>query len=573
MATMVTKPENQLRAHSALRKTQMCKLCSNKFIISEEDTNFYEKVSPLFQNKKFLVPPPQLCPLCRQQRRFAFRNERKLYHRKCDLTGKAIISNYGPHTKRVIYEPQVWWSDLWDAKTYGQTFDFARSFFEQFNELQKKVPQCGLMVWNSENSAYCNYVGHVKNSYLIFGSVYSESCYYGSPYYSNDCVDTLVVRECEHCYECIDCRKLYECFYCQDCNTSNNLIYCFDLQGCKDCIGCAGLRNKQYYIFNKQVSAEEFAKFKATLNLCDTQSRHKLSQELEKLKLQIPHRYMQSRNVEDVTGNYVFDSKNVLDSYYADRSQDSRYCAQVVDLKDCYDNNYTEENELCCDYLGAYQNYRTSFSFFCNKAVDCYYCDNCITSKNLFGCCGMRNGEYCILNKQYTKDEYEELVPRIIDHMKKTGEWGEFFPIKNSPFCYNESVAQEYFPLQKEEVLRLGGAWKEDDAINSYQGPKVLIPALIQDVTDEITKQILSCETCGKNYKIVEPELKFYRRMRLAVPHSCPDCRHKARLALRNPRQLWDRKCGNCGVAIRTSYAPDRSEKVYCDNCYLKEVY
>jgi hypothetical protein len=26
--------------------------------------------------------------------------------------------------------------------------------------------------------------------------------------------------------------------------------------------------------------------------------------------------------------------------------------------------------------------------------------------------------EYCILNKQYTKEEYEILVPKIIEHMK-----------------------------------------------------------------------------------------------------------------------------------------------------------
>jgi len=88
--------------------------------------------------------------------------------------------------------------------------------FEQFDELQREVPQLAASIGNSENSSFCNYVGHVKNCYLIFGSVYSENCYYGSPYYSHNCIDTLVVRECEECYECTDCRKLHSCFYCQD---------------------------------------------------------------------------------------------------------------------------------------------------------------------------------------------------------------------------------------------------------------------------------------------------------------------------------------------------------------------
>ena len=37
--------------------------------------------------------------------------------------------------------------------------------------------------------------------------------------------------------------------------------------------------------------------------------------------------------------------------------------------------------------------------------------------------------------------------------MQKTGEWGEFFPASFSPFGYNETVAQEYFPLNRSVVI------------------------------------------------------------------------------------------------------------------------
>lgn len=33
--------------------------------------------------------------------------------------------------------------------------------------------------------------------------------------------------------------------------------------------------------------------------------------------------------------------------------------------------------------------------------------------------------------------------------MQLTGEWGEFFPHELSPFCYNETVAQDYFPIDQ----------------------------------------------------------------------------------------------------------------------------
>jgi len=64
----------------------------------------------------------------------------------------------------------------------------------------------------------------------------------------------------------------------------------------------------------------------------------------------------------------------------------------------------------------------------------------------------LNTAKYCILNKQYTKEEYEKLMPKIIEYMEKTEEWGEFFPASLSPFGYNETIAMEYFPLTREEV-------------------------------------------------------------------------------------------------------------------------
>lgn len=544
--------------------TRTCAVSEKPFVITEEDQVFYAKVG---------VPLPTLCPEERQRRRLAHRNERHLYHRTCDFTGKSVISNYAPDAGMVVYENQTWWSDKWDARDFARDFDFNRPFFEQFHELFQKVPQLALYVWNSENSSYCNYVGHVKDSYLIFGSVYSEKCYYGSPYYSLECVDTLVVRDCSYCYECVDCRKLYECFYCQDCHGSSNLIYCYDLQGCRDCIGSAGLRNKQYCIFNEQKTKEEYEQFFKKLDLCNSEVRKNLQDNLGALKLKIPHRFMQSNQVEAVSGNYIYQSRNATDSYYIDRCQDVCYCMQVVDLKDCYDNNFTEENELCYEYLGAYQNTRVLFSKFCNRVSESYYCDSCFTSKHLFGCVGLKNAEYCILNKQYSKEEYHDLIARIVEHMKTTGEWGEFFPVTLSPFGYNETVADEYFQMSQKDVINRGYAWKEEDLSSSYQGPLLEIPNNIQDVSDEILKQILKCEITGKLYKIIPQELEFYRKMKLPIPRRCPDQRHRDRLALRNPRKLWDRKCAQCHILLQTSYAPDSLPKVYCEACYLKEVY
>src|SRR3989339_1492471 len=131
---------------------QTCKNCAESFEITDSDLKFYDKISPVFAGKKYLIEAPTFCPECRQQRRFAFRNERNLYHRKCALTGKQIISNYGNHTGITIYSQDAWWSDKWNAKSYGRKYNFDKSFFEQFAELMKEVPQLSISVWNSENS-------------------------------------------------------------------------------------------------------------------------------------------------------------------------------------------------------------------------------------------------------------------------------------------------------------------------------------------------------------------------------------------------------------------------------------
>ena len=81
---------------------------------------------------------------------------------------------------------------------------------------------------------------------------------------------------------------------------------------------------------------------------------------------------------------------------------------------------------------------------------------------DLFGCVGVNSNKgYCVLNKQYAKEEYEELVPRIIEHMKKTGEWGKPLPPEVSPFGYNDTSAQDFFPTTREQALADGFPWTD----------------------------------------------------------------------------------------------------------------
>jgi len=155
--------------------------------------------------------------------------------------------------------------------------------------------------------------------------------------------------------------------------------------------------------------------------------------------------------------------------------------------------------------------------------------------------------------------------------MIEMGEWGEFFPAKYSMFDYNETLANDYFPLSKAEVLQNG--WKWYDVENKeYEKKEMQIPDNIKDVPDSICSEILNCEVSGKSYKIIPQELHFYRNMKLPIPHKCPDVRNSERIMKRNSRILHDRKCANCGAEIHTTFSENQPESVYCENCYMHAV-
>ena len=164
-----------------------------------------------------------------------------------------------------------------------------------------------------------------------------------------------------------------------------------------------------------------------------------------------------------------------------------------------------------------------------------------------------------------------------IDKKGNEYKFGEFYPSELSPFGYNETQAPEQFPLSRDEVLSQGLKWQ--DNIQRTIGKETIksedIPESINNIEDSITEEILSCIECKRNYRIVPNELTFYRKMTIPIPRRCFYCRHNNRVQRRNPFKLWHRKCmkKGCMNEFETSYSPDRSEIIYCEQCYQQEVY
>lgn len=537
-----------------------CGKCGVNFEISEEDLKFYDKISPVFDGKKFLIPGPRFCSDCRQQRRWSFRNERNLYHRKSDFSGKQIISMYEAERPYKVYDQSEWWSDKWDAKDYGREFDFSRPFFEQFSGLMKDVPRINLINKEHENSEYCNFAIKNKNSYLLFTSAECEDSFYSNRLLNDRNVcDCSNVTHSELCYEVIDSDNCYNCAWVQASSNCSDCFFGYDLKSCNNCFASHGLVNKSYCIGNKQLTKDEYLKQVEVYRRDFDSVRAFYAKEL----IGGVRKYINGTNIENCTGDSISSSKNCMCCFEVKKLEDCKYVTNATDLKDCYDLSNDDKSELDYETIGADSNYHQCFSDICWYNSNIFYCSLCFNSQNLFGCVGMKRSEYCIFNKQYSKEEYEKLVPRIIEHMEATGEWGEFFPSSISPFEYGESMAQEYFPEAVSENLKS----------QQYAGPRVEVAKNIEDVDNSICSKILQCEVTGKPYKILPQELVFYKKMKVPVPLRCPDERHRERLRMRNPRRLIKRSCNQCSRDLLSSYPLDFPGKIYCEECYLKITY
>ncbi len=583
-----------------------CQNCKKDFTIEPDDFGFYEKIN---------VPSPTFCPQCRLIRRMVWRNERSLYKRPCAKTGKDIITMFHPDTNVVVYDHDIWWGDEWEPTDYGQDYDFSRPFFEQFKDLLTKVPLVNLANNNCVGSPYGNHNADCKYCYLLYASYNSERAHYSyGAANTKDCLDAYTLLNSELSYDDTLSEGLYKTHFSYDSEESVSSFFLKRSKNLQDCIGCVNLRNKSHCIFNVQYSKEEYDQKKKELDFGSYKTILEFQDTYREFALKFPVRYASIIKAVGSTGDNIMNAKNVKKCFdiYGD-AEDSKYLAHVLSIKDSYDIYGGGIASLM--YEGVDVGLEASkelFGILTHSSLDTYYTYMCYNSKNLFGCIGMRGKQYCILNNQYSKEEYFALVPKIIEQMNalpyvdKKGiiyKYGEFFPSELSPFAYNETIAQEYFSKTKEEIMKAGYAYKAPSEKDNQATIKSEdLPDHIKDVQESIIDEIISCPNdgsvltqCTKAFRIIKSELDFLKNNSIALPRYCPNCRHYKRLKQRNPLRLWSAKCQcagtesenkkyintikhmhgaeSCPNEFETPYAPDRPEIVYCEKCYQAEVY
>jgi len=549
---------------------EICKTCNKEFMIRDEDLVFYKQMKTV---------PPLYCPECRMAQRLIFRNERTLYKRSCDMCKNDMITLYSPESPYKVYCSKCWWSDEWNPKDYGMDYNPNKKFFEQYKELQSKVPRLGIMEIQNIRSEYTNGSAQNKDCYLIFASDYNEDCLYGRLLQRDkQCVDCAFLHESELCYECIDCRKCFKCMYSEQCQDCTDLLFCYNMRNSNNCILCTNGRNVSNSILNIKYSKEEYEKKKIEI-LKDYESIERAKKEFRELKDKTIRKFTTQTKCHNVVGDYLHNCQEGVELF---DTYDAKNCSYMKDTEgpnsDSWDcNNYYYKCEFNYNVMGCLQVSRSKNCAFIFYLNDAEYCESCHHTSNALGCISIRKGNYMILNKEYEKEEYFKIKEIIENQLRADGLFGQFFPPEVAPFSYNESLIQDFYPLTKEESVKRGYKW--NDVITGTYGKGTIkeneIPNNIVDVTDEILKEILVCKNCNKNYKIIEAELSFYKKMNVPLPHKDFECRHKDRMEKRNGMKLFHSSCmkEGCKNEFETTYSPDRPETIYCESCYQKEVY
>ena len=494
---------------------------------------------------------------------------------------------YSPRSYAHVYCRECWYSDNWDPMSYGRTYDPSQSFRDQLGSLLREVPFFNLyQIGENVNSHYCNIVYNSKDSYLSFSNVRSEgSLYCKSIDDGRDCTDCFVATNSELLYDCVSVKDSYKSVYLTRSEKCSECYFGRDLVDCQNCFGCVNLKHKQWYWYNEKVSEEEY-RLRLTAALQDRKSFEAHKEHFNDFSHTLPAEYATIRQSEDATGNAITNSRAIRSSFFIADSENTGECFRLIwNSKDCYRESYGGQIEHCYNSVTLPFSSHSFCSFSCDHCSFIFYSAFCLNSDSLFGCVGLRKKKFCILNTQYSEDEYKELSARIIADMKLNGEWGEFLQSEHNFFSYNDTLGYEYFPLKKEEVIARGMQWEDEQGGASGKETLSLdkVSDRIEEIDESIIKEILACESCGVNYTIIKKELERLKTLRIPLPLHCPDCRYKKRFDRSIVPVLYDRHCmceqdhtlhqgGQCPNQFQTTYRPDGKDIVYCSPCYQECV-
>lgn len=544
-----------------------CSISWENFIVSDHEVWLREKF--WFSNL------PETKPKYRLRHLGAFYPNWAFYKRKCDKTEKDIISIFSPDCPYPVWDRDEWFKF---ANPPYTDIDFSQSFFPQAQKLFYQCPIPHIFHFQCENCAYADDWYESRDCYLCHGGTSAEGLRYCARM-NNGCKDSIYCTSCvssQWCYDCTNCENAYYCVHCLDVRNSRNCMMSFDCRNCQDCLFCFNLRGKQYCVGNRELTKEQYESERAKWKLETRTWYQKAQTYFAKMMHEIA--WLRSTYVElseETTWNYVQHMK------------DCEMCFMELDHENCCHGLWSGWGvKHICEGLGTYgchggykvtmpiKCFEIRFSFMCFECRFSDYLAYCVGCENCIGCAWLHKKNYCIFNKPYSKQEFAELQKRLIDHMKSTGEWGQFFPGDFAPNVYEDSLSAAFWPLTRDMP---NISW-----FRMLQNPHVKLDSYLSSDTisessfeaDEwVTKQIYWDKIARKPFTILSQDINFCRTLFVPLPDT-----HYIRRILHNLSwmpfngELRTTKCAKSGKEIQTSWPAEYDGRILSEEEYLRVV-
>jgi len=340
-------------------------------------------------------------------------------------------------------------------------YDFEETFFENFRKLFMSIDMFHIChYWENVNCDFWESVLNGKNVYLSFGIISDCENIWYSVSIKDNCqavFNSIMVQQSQYTYCTSDISESYNVFYSRYIGNSNNIWFSTNLVGCSECIGCDNLDNEKYCINNIQYEKAEYLRLKDEI-LKDKEGFLKKYQDLK----------LGWNNIgcENVVWNALFNCFDVDDSMHSFNTKWGKnliFCGWALWVEEAYD---------ICGGWSPTARHIYGVAWVNGEHVYCgshiigshifysYYLENC---SYCIGCVWLKNKQYCILNKQYSKDDWHRMADKIFSQMEMDWVLWEFFPGELNPFYFNDTMATILWDFTKDEVTEKWYLWREQE--------------------------------------------------------------------------------------------------------------
>lgn len=486
----------------------------------------------------------------------AFWPQWNLHKRKCDRTGKNIISIFRPDCPYQVWDREEW---IAHSNPPSLEFDFGRSFFDQAWELFQKCPIPNNFQSHNQNCEYTDDWYYSKNCYLCHSGQNCEDCRYC---YEGDKLKNVYYGvsafNSEVCYDLINSDMCFNGVYLVNCKNVYDSAFLYDCRGCSDCLFCVNLRDKKYCFENKQLTKEEFELKKREWDFSSLEVYLKAKKKLYDMMRNVAwHRALQIDRCENSSGCFIKNAKDCVNCYLLSYNENSvNNCFSGPNSRWTLDSLGTVGSELTYLSTLPVYSYEVRYSFNISHCRFVEYSTHLLNCNYCFGCCGLVNEKYCIFNKKYSEAEYKVLREKIIQHMKDGGEFGRFFPPHFAANPYEESFSGFHFPLEE------GDGNKFRHAPNLYS--KKDMPNIDGVFWDDVS---------GRYYQIEQVDVDFAKRLKAPAPFNFYMHHIQDNFRLMPFKgELRDTVCAKSGVAIKTNWPKEYDGRILSEEEYVKFV-